>query len=477
MSGPGWRDETEEAGRELARALDEARARVPDDMTLRRMWARVADVDVSPLAELDGGVELPVADVVRLRATRTPRWVWFAGGVGSTAALAFAFVAWLWPRHQAAPVVAVRPAPAPAEVRAAPAAEGTVRTGAGEQLALTLVGGTEARLESSSVMTVDRAGRAKVDGGAVAFKIARQPVGRPYVVLAGPYRVVVLGTRFKLHLDDTHRVFVDGQDGVVEVWDQARLARLAPGETWASPAVASSAPVTSPRTGHAHARTVALATPGTGDSARVASHLDSAADDLEASAQEALAEGQAARALGLYRALAQSGGPAAENAAYEVGKILLDRLGQPANAVAAWRRYRADHPNGILRVETDVSIIETLVHAGDAAGALAEANDFIRNHPESERRAEIARVAGDLYRSRADYRRAVTAYQIALASPLGRDAAEPATFHRAECLVRLGDPTGTEAARAYLRRWPSGRFRADAERLLESGDGAPAARL
>jgi hypothetical protein len=58
-----------------------------------------------------------------------------------------------------------------------------------------------------------------------------------------------------------------------------------------------------------------------------------------------------------------------------------------------------------------------------------------------------------------------------------RDAAEPATFHRAECLVRLGDPAGPEAARAYLRRWPSGRFRVEAERLLESADGAEAARL
>jgi hypothetical protein len=131
----------------------------------------------------------------------------------------------------------------------------------------------------------------------------------------------------------------------------------------------------------------------------------------------------------------------------------------------------------VLRIETDVSIIETLVHAGDTSGALGEANDFIHNHPDSERRAEIARVAGDLYRTRADYRRAVAAYQVALASPQVRDAAEPATFHRAECLVRLGDPSGAEATRAYLRRWPSGRFRTEAERLLESGDGVGAARL
>jgi tetratricopeptide (TPR) repeat protein len=489
MSDSRWRDGqngSDPAGRELDLALGEARARVPDDVTLRRMWARVADVeapidgDLAAEADDGGGA---VADMVRLRATRgsrTPRWVWFAGGVGTTAALAVAFAGWLWPRHQATPgfAAATRPTVTVPETRGddalgrVPAAEGTIRTGAGERLALTLVGGTEAHLASSSVMTIDRAGRAKVDGGEVAFKVPHQSTGRSYVVLAGPYRVVLLGTRFKLRMNDARRVFVDAEEGVVEVWDHARLARLGAGETWVSPETPadSAASPTNAAPAHAHprGRTVALASPG------VASSIS---DDTEATAQAALAEGEPSRALGLYRTLVLRGGPAGENAAYEIGKILRDRLGQPANAVTAWRRYRADHPNGILRVETDVSIIETLVHAGDAAGALVEANDFLRNHPDSERRAEIARVAGDLYRSRADYKRAVSAYQIALASPLARDAAEPAAFHRAECLVRLGDPTGAEATRAYLRRWPSGRFQVEAERLLESGDVAAAARL
>ncbi|HEY2730127.1 MAG TPA: FecR domain-containing protein [Polyangia bacterium] len=450
--------------RELESALGDARGRVADDVTLRRMWARVSFLSTE--ADLDANAETSTADLVRVRATRMPRWPWFAGGVASTAALAFAFVAWMWPRHQLAPTFVAHATPAPAvETRLLPAAEGTIRTGAGERLELTLVGGAEARLESSSVMTVDRAGRTKVDGGEVAFKVPRPSAGHSFVVLAGPYRVVVLGTRFKLRMDGARRVYVDDQDGIVEVWDHARLARLATGETWASPDLPSADAAA--RT-NSHARALALTRPGTATSADA---------DVEASARAALASGDTTRALGLYRGLVQRGGAAGENAAYEVGKILRDRLGQPANAVAAWRRYRSDHPDGVLRVETDVSIIETLVHAGDAPGALAEANDFIRNHPDSERRAEIARVAGDLYRSRADYKRAVTAYQIALSSPLVREAAEPATFHRAECLMQLGDPTGPDATRAYLRRWPSGRFRVDAERLLGSGEGVGAARL
>ena len=82
-------------------------------------------------------------------------------------------------------------------------------------------------------------------------------------------------------------------------------------------------------------------------------------------------------------------------------------MGQPLNAVAAWRRYRAAHPDGILRVEADVSIIETLGRIGETDEALSEANEFLRRHPDSERRTEIARLAGDLYRARGDCRHAL----------------------------------------------------------------------
>jgi hypothetical protein len=447
--GPGHAD-LDPVTSELGRALAEARAREPDDVTLRRMWARVSQP------------ELQVPEP----AAHPPRWLWFAGGVATTAALAVGATLWLLPRFDAkhTPIVAARPAMT--ETRMTPATEGTVRTGAGERLNLSLAGGTEARLEASTVMRIDRGGRPSVDGGEVSFSVPHPRTGHSYVVFAGPYRVVLAGSKFRLRLDDTRRVFIEAQEGRVEVWDRARLASLSPGESWASPATAtpetSLVPPDAPVRVHVHPAAPTPSVKG---------------DEAGAAAQAALAAGDVPKALGLYRALAKSGGPAGENASYEVGKILRDRLSQPAAAIAAWRRYRTDHPSGVLRVEADVSIIETLVHGGDATGALAEANDFIRNHPDSERRAEIARVAGDLYRTRADYKRAVASYQIALASPQLRDAAEPASFHRAECLVRLGDPNGTEAARAYLRRWPNGRFRTEAERLLESGDDTGATRL
>jgi tetratricopeptide (TPR) repeat protein len=220
---------------------------------------------------------------------------------------------------------------------------------------------------------------------------------------------------------------------------------------------------------------LALATPGEGTpiagrASPASAGPATANDESSSAARSALSAGDAPRALQIYRALALKTGPGAENAAYEVGKVLNERMGQPGSAVTAWRRYRADYPEGMLRVEADVSIIETLARTGASDEALGEANDFLRRRPDSERRAEIARLAGDLYRARGDCRRAVGAYQIVLGASRPRDIVELASFHRAACLVRLGDAAGNDAARAYLRAYPNGRFRSEAAALV--GDGA-----
>ena len=59
---------------DLAAALDEARARLPDEVTMRRLWSKVASPDL----------ETPV------RA----RWPWFVGGVVTSSALAVAVGIW-----------------------------------------------------------------------------------------------------------------------------------------------------------------------------------------------------------------------------------------------------------------------------------------------------------------------------------------------------------------------------------------------
>jgi outer membrane protein assembly factor BamD (BamD/ComL family) len=110
-------------------------------------------------------------------------------------------------------------------------------------------------------------------------------------------------------------------------------------------------------------------------------------------AETALQAGDAAKAVEILSRTAQGTGPAAENAAYELGHITRYNLNRPRQAVALWDKYRNRFPNGLLRTETDLSIVETLSQMGEVQAALAEANTFLARHPNSERRLDVQRLA------------------------------------------------------------------------------------
>ncbi len=183
-------------------------------------------------------------------------------------------------------------------------------------------------------------------------------------------------------------------------------------------------------------------------------------------ARSSRAAGDSRRALNLYRSLALRGGPVGENAEYEIGSLLRDDLHQPVQAVSAWRAYRASHPRGLLSVEAEISVIETLVSMGAKAQALSDASDFVAHHPDNERRAEISRLAGDLARERGDCDKAIAAYDVAIAAARSQATADRASYHRAVCLWNEDRGDGAKAMRAYLGSFPRGRYRAPAERAL-----------
>ena len=84
---------------------------------------------------------------------------------------------------------------------------------------------------------------------------------------------------------------------------------------------------------------------------------------------------------------------AAENAAYELGRVTRYNLNRPRQAVALWDKYRSRFPSGLLRKEADLSILDTLSSLGDTRAALAEADAFLARHPGSERRFEVQKLA------------------------------------------------------------------------------------
>ena len=215
--------------------------------------------------------------------------------------------------------------------------------------------------------------------------------------------------------------------------------------------------------------TAGNAPPAASNAPPAASNTVSSADAaLTTQARAARLAGEPRKALGLYRTLAQRGGAVAENAEYEIGRVLRDGLHQPHDAIAAWRTYRAQHPRGLLRVEADISVIETLVAVNDKPAALTEAQDFCRRFPDNERRGEIGALAGDLLRERGDFRAAVAEYDGALESGrCRRDLADAVSFHRAVSILHDDREAGVQRLKAYLDAFDAGRFRGTAQRLLK----------
>jgi hypothetical protein len=360
----------------LRQALDAAQLRTGDEIARRRSWVRIAD---------PGRLFFGVSWLTRLALFGT-----LAAGV--TGALLVS----LWPRstgHEQAIEIAATPAPT------AP----IVRTDAREPQALprvTMIEGpkvlrpmarrsvrlagsnAQVDLEPNSILTVDRRQRASIERGRVSLAVPHQPQGRHFSIGAGPCRISVLGTKFHVRVAGKN-VGVDVDEGVVEVWSEGHKYTVGAGDSWTSPAAA------------VHARRLAIRE--TAPQRPTPTLRPSPPPMMPNSgpfreAQAALAQGRPQRALEILETASRGEGPAAENAAYEVGWLLRDRLNRPRQALAAWDRYRTRFPRGLLRAETDLSVLETRLMLGEATGALVEAKAFLDRHPTSERRGEITRV-------------------------------------------------------------------------------------
>jgi len=366
----------------LGETLKAAQQRTGDEVARRRVWARIEG--------LPSGQNLPVR---RARSLALPALT------GALVAVGVVAVLWMVPatRPTHSPVAAKRVAPAVASasqpVSVAPQVASQVlpaapvRTGRGEKARVALVGGAGVELDANSVLSWDADRRPSVERGQARFEVPHQAPGTRFAVSAGPYVISVVGTKFHVGVGDD-RVSVEVEEGVVEVWRGARSVRLVEGDSWAGPIRGLASPAIERRSSLA------------GASVRRASSVDSPApaENGPASvelteARTALSEGRPEDALAKLIHCAKGVGPAAENAAYEMGRVLRDRLHRPRPAIAAWVAYRTRFPNGLLRAEADLSILETLARVGDTAAALAEVEAFLARYPNSERRDEVAKLA------------------------------------------------------------------------------------
>ena len=354
----------------LRQALDAAQARTGDEIARRRVWTRIAEPG---------------------RPGRGGRWVARLALVGTLGAGAAGGVL-VWPRstgreQPVAHISVAPPAPTPVATSAAPQPEVVVRSPLiqGPRILrpkarrkVRLVGNAEVELEPNSVLTVDRRQRASIERGRASLAVEHQPPGKHFSIGAGPCLISVLGTKFHVRVAGKN-VGVDVDEGTVEVWSHGRKYTVGPGDSWTSPGPGAA---------------LAMREPARGPTPRLRPSpppvMPNSGPFREA--QAALAEGHPQQALEILEVAARGQGPEAENAAYEVGWLLRDRLVRPRQALAAWDRYRVRFPHGLLRAETDLSVLETRLMLGDATGALAEAKAFLDLHSTNERRAEITRV-------------------------------------------------------------------------------------
>ena len=378
MKSPTQRmDDTE---RWLSETIEAARRRIGDEVARRRVWAQ--------LEVLPTGQERPLR---RARALALPALT------GALVAIGVVAILWMVPatRPAHAPVAAKRapsstaslsqPSPEVARVVSQGSSAAPVRTGRGEKARVALVGGVGVELDADSVLSWDAERRPLVERGQARFEVPHQAPGSKFAVSAGPYVVTVVGTKFHVGVADD-RVSVAVEEGVVEVWRGNRSVRLVEGDSWAGPMRGLAPPAVQHRSPAASSRRVSLA--------EAAAPPESAPASVELTeARSAFKEGRPEDALAMLSHCAKGAGPAAENAAYEMGRVLRDGLHRPRAAVAAWGAYRTRFPDGLLRAEADLSILETLAKLGDNAAALAEAEAFLTRYPKSERRDEVARLA------------------------------------------------------------------------------------
>jgi transmembrane sensor len=256
--------------------------------------------------------------------------------------------------------------------------------------------------------------------GRAAFDVTPNP-SRAFVVLAGVVDVQVLGTRFTIEsMQDQVKVAV--QRGHVRVTWANGSSDLMAGQQGAFPppveaaqlpnaAPADSADGKRGAAGAASAPGQASGVPtewrglaGQGDFATAYDAMKRAGAaavrddpaDLLLAADVARMSGHSSDAVVHLRALlsAHRSDPRASLAAFTLGRVLLDELGRPAEAAAAFADARRLAPGGALAQDALAREVEALSKAGDSASAHERALEYLRAYPDGRRARSVRKFGG-----------------------------------------------------------------------------------
>lgn len=266
-------------------------------------------------------------------------------------------------------------------------------------------------------------GQVQLDVGTLRAEIRPRPPGAPPLVFhAGDIAIEVIGTVFALH--------VEGGVGVVRVYEGAVMLHpdigpavrvgasepaLPAGRVWPPADVEATdrwgreAAIRRSEQGpralagaEASTALVAGGGPGRKDDASAWS------TSRGAPAHEGAPTGAGRDASGARRGEVEASGrevpgtrppghaPArrAELEEYRAAEDLL-RSGRPRAAADAFRRYLARHPEGSLREDAELSLLESLHGARASAALRRETKGWLRRHPYDPRRGEVRSLLDD----------------------------------------------------------------------------------
>lgn len=232
----------------------------------------------------------------------------------------------------------------------------------------------------------------RLERGRARFEVTRRPE-RSFTVRAGNVTVSVVGTTFGVEMI-ADRVGVTVEKGAVEVdWGLGQRRLLAGESGWFPPLVMSAQPeATTPslRSANDGGNTPAPLGSGAHSSARNAQQLLTDVDTARAS-------GQTSRAVELLREILRDypNDPRAPLAAFTLGRVLLNELGRPREAAAAFQQVRQKAPTSQFAEDALAREIEAWTRASEPGRARALATIYLERYPNGRHARRVKALASE----------------------------------------------------------------------------------
>jgi tetratricopeptide (TPR) repeat protein len=287
--------------------------------------------------------------------------------------------------------------------------QGAALSTSGDAMAVKLDDGSEVELAAHTRVKVTENRPSNValglERGRVDCDITPRP-GRHFAVFAAGVEVRVTGTRFSVELATPRRVEVEVTRGSVEVSFRGAAApkRLAAGERWSvdldQPVTESAAPKAS-ESPEPPSPPSSVEAPSSVDAPRPSASPPR--EPAVAGPRELFDLGNAARRAGDAAGAARAYEQLLEHhprdaraglAAFELGRLRMDRLGDVHGAIQALQRAVALAPGAGFREDAMARLVDAYSAAGATVRCRSAQSAYLESYPTGVRAAAVARRCG-----------------------------------------------------------------------------------